>query len=243
VPGAVVGLGAINVTLGGDVRATKDPGGPIRLLGPVNTVRGFYNFQGRRFDILRDGSVHFNGDPVNDMDPALDIRTRRLIQAVEARVNLRGTLKQPLIELASNPPLEDADILSLIVFNRQVNQLGESEQMSLIAQAQYLTGSTLTGSLSRSVSNALNLNEFDINLAPESGRGPQVTLGQQLGPNLYVRVQQGIGDATQTNFVLEYELTKWLRLQTNVLQGSTTQQQVFQRMQGSGVDLLFFFSY
>ena len=70
-----------------------------------------------------------------------------------------------------------------------------------------------------------------------------MTLGQQLGSNLYVRVQQGIGDATQTNFVLEYELTKWLRLQTNVLQGSTTQQQLFQRMQGSGVDLLFFFSY
>ncbi len=35
----------------------------------------------------------------------------------------------------------------------------------------------------------------------------------------------------------------WLRLQTNVLQGSSTQQQLFQRMQGSGVDLLFFFSY
>jgi translocation and assembly module TamB len=158
-------------------------------------------------------------------------------------VNLRGTLKQPQIELASNPPLEDADILSLIVFNRQVNQLGESQQMSLVAQAQYLTGSTLTGSLSRSISNALNLNEFDINIAPESGRGPQVTLGQQLGPNLYVRVQQGIGDQSQTNFVLEYELTRWLRLQTNVAQGSSTQQQLFQRMQGSGVDMLFFFSY
>jgi hypothetical protein len=58
-----------------------------------------------------------------------------------------------------------------------------------------------------------------------------------------VKVQQGIGDQSQTNFVLEYELTKWLRLQTNVLQGSSTQQQLFQRMQGSGVDLLFFFSY
>jgi len=28
-----------------------------------------------------------------------------------------------------------------------------------------------------------------------------------------------------------------------VLQGSTTQQQLFQRMEGSGIDLLFFFSY
>ncbi len=243
VPGSVVGLGALNVTLGGDLRATKDAGGPIVLVGPVNTVRGFYNFQGRRFDILRDGSVRFNGDPITDLNPTLDIRTSRLIQAVEARVNVRGTLKQPEIQLASNPPLEDADILALIVFNQPANQLGETQQISLIARAQSLAGSQLTGTLSRSISNALNLNEFDINLAPESGGGPQVTLGQQLGSNLYVRVQQGIGDATQTNFVLEYELTKWLRLRTNVLQGSTNQQQLFQRMQGSGVDLLFFFSY
>jgi autotransporter translocation and assembly factor TamB len=68
-------------------------------------------------------------------------------------------------------------------------------------------------------------------------------VGQQVGQNLYVKVQQGIGDQSQTNVILEYELAKWLRLQTNVLQGSTTQQQLFQRMQGSGVDLLFFFSY
>jgi len=80
-------------------------------------------------------------------------------------------------------------------------------------------------------------------MAPEQGGGPQLTVGQQLGQNLYVKVEQGIGDASQTNVILEYELAKWLRLQTNVLQGATTQQQLFQRMQGSGVDLLFFFSY
>jgi translocation-and-assembly-module (TAM) inner membrane subunit TamB-like protein len=68
-------------------------------------------------------------------------------------------------------------------------------------------------------------------------------VGQQLGQNVYVKVQEGLGAQNETNFILEYDLTKWLRLQTNVLQGSTTQQQLFQRMQGSGVDLFFFFSY
>ena len=57
-------------------------------------------------------------------------------------------------------------------------------------------------------------------MAPENGGGPEVTIGQQVGQNLYVKVEQGIGDASQTNFILEYELTKWLRLRTNVLQGS-----------------------
>jgi hypothetical protein len=52
-----------------------------------------------------------------------------------------------------------------------------------------------------------------------------------------------VGEVNQTNLILEYELTKWLRLRTNVLQGSTTQANLFQRQQGSGADLLFFFSY
>ena len=101
----------------------------------------------------------------------------------------------------------------------------------------------MAGQLAKSIGNALNLDEFEINMAPESGGGPQVTVGQQVGQNLYVKVEQGIGDESQTNFILEYELTKWLRLRTNVLQGSSTQAQLFQRMQGSGADLLFFFSY
>jgi hypothetical protein len=43
--------------------------------------------------------------------------------------------------------------------------------------------------------------------------------------------------------VLEYQLNRWLRLQSNLLQGASTQQQLFQRVQDSGVDLFLFFSY
>jgi autotransporter translocation and assembly factor TamB len=89
----------------------------------------------------------------------------------------------------------------------------------------------------------LNIDEFAINLAPESGDAAEVTIGQQVGQNLYVKVQQGLGQQGQTNFILEYDLTEWLRLHTNVMQGAATQQQLFQRMQGTGADLLFFFSY
>jgi len=240
-PDAPIGLGAMNLTLGGDVRATKDPGGMIKLVGNINTIRGYYDFQGRRFDILRDGAVRFVG--LEELNPTLDIKTRRLIQGVDARVNIQGTLRKPEIVLSSTPPLDQADILALIVFNQPLNQLGEGQQISLAQRAQQMATGALAGTLANSIGNALNLDQFEINTAPEGGGVAQLTVGQQVGRNLYVKVQQGIGAQSQTNFILEYELTKYLRLQTNVLQGSTTQQQLFQRMQGSGADLLFFFSY
>jgi autotransporter translocation and assembly factor TamB len=242
-PGSPISLGAINITLGGDLRATKEQARPIALLGAINTVRGNYDFQARRFEILRDGTVRFDNVPLNDLDPRLDIRTRRLIQGVEARVNVRGTLKQPEIILTSTPPLEQADILSLIIFNQPVNTLGEGQQVSLAQRAQQLATGAVAGQLAQSIGNAIGVDLFEISTAPEGGGAASLTIGQQVGQHLYVKVQQGVGAQSQTNFILEYELTRWLRLQTNVLQGSSTQQSLFQRMQGSGADLLFFFSY
>ena len=191
--------------------------------------------------MLRDGNVRFIG--LDEPNPTLDIRTRRLIQRVEARVNIRGTLREPSIELSSTPPLEQGDVLALIIFNQQLKQLGEGQQISVVQRAEQMATGAIAGSLAKSIGNSLNLNEFEITTSPDSASAAQLTVGQQVGPNLYVKVQQEIGDQSQTNLIVEYTLTEWLRLQTNVLEGSSTQQQLFQRMQGSGVDLLFFFSY
>ena len=240
-PGTPISLGALNLTLGGDINATKERNDTVRLRGAVNTVRGTYDFQGRRFEIMRDGSVRFVG--LEEMNPTLDIRTRRVIQGIETFVTVRGSLREPEIILTSSPPLEDADILSLIVFNQPVNQLGSGQQVTLAQRAQALATGAVASQLSESIENALNLDVFELNLAPEAGGAPELTIGQQVSDDLYLRIQQGIGDQSQTNVILEYQLTNWLRLQTNVLQGSSTQQSLFQRAQGSGVDLFFFFSY
>jgi translocation and assembly module TamB len=236
-----IGLGSLNLTLGGDLWASKAPYDQLRLTGTVNTVRGAYQFQGRRFDILRDGTVRFDG--LDELDPDLDIKTQRVIQSVTATVNIRGRLSKPEIVLSSTPPLEEADILALIVFNQPINQLGEGQQISLAQRAQALATGAVASQLATSIGNTLGVDLFEISTAPESGAAAEITVGQQVGQNLYVKLQQGVGDQSSTNFILEYELARWLRLRTNVLQGSSTQQQLFQRAQGSGADLIFFFTY
>jgi len=187
--------------------------------------------------------VQFQGDSVTQLDPALDIAGERTIQAVTVHVNVRGRLRRPEIELTSTPPQEQADILALIIFNQPMNQLGEGQQLSLAQRAGTMAAGAVTNQLTGSIANSLNLDQFEINLAPDSGSAAELTIGQQLGQNLYVKVQQGIGDNSQTNFVLEYEFTKWLRLQTNVLEGSGTQQQLFQRVKSTGADLVISFAF
>jgi autotransporter translocation and assembly factor TamB len=235
-PGSSFGLGAMNLTLGGDLNAQKDPGGPVKLTGSVNTVRGTYEFQGRRFEIRRDGTVRFAG--LDQLNPRLDIKARRNIQGVEANVNVEGTLERPRITLSSVPPLEQADILALIVFNQPMNQLGEGQQVSLSQRATSLAEGTVAGQLAGAIGRALNLDTFEIQTAPDSGNGVELTAGQQVGERAYVKLQQGIGDATQSNFVFEYQFLSWLRLETNFLVGSSLQQSLFNRIQDTGADFV-----
>jgi len=241
--GSPIGMGDVNVTLGGDLRLEKNPTRQLRLVGQVTTVRGNYTFQGRRFDIQRDGRVRFEGSiPLN---PALDVRATRVISGVEAQVHIGGTARTPELTLTSNPPLDEADILSLIVFNQPANQLGEGQQVSLAQRASSLATGFVASKLANSIGGALNLDTFEIQTAPEStgGQGAEVTVGQQLGERLFVKVTQGVGADNLSQLVLDYELTPFLRFETTVSQGGTATRSLTRRVERSGVDLIFFFSY
>jgi translocation and assembly module TamB len=180
--------------------------------------------------------VRFAG--LDTLEPTLDIRARRIIEGVEAHVNVRGTLKNPRLELTSVPPLEQADILALIVFNQPVNQLGEGQQVSLAQRAAALATGTVAGELANSVGKALDLDTFEIQTASDNPSAVQVTAGQQIGAHAFVKLEQGLGDQSQTNFVFDYQFRDWLRLQSNILMGAGVQQSLFNRVQGSGFDII-----
>ena len=240
---APISIGDMNVTVGGLVQARKPRGtNDLRILGEVNTVRGNYDFQGRRFELMRDGRIRFAG--TDELNPLLDLRARRVIQAVETFVRVRGTMREPELSFSSNPPLDEADILSLIVFNAPVNELGEGQQVSLGERAAALAGGYLASGLARSIGNALELDQFEIEAQGEGGSGPTLTIGEQVGEKLFVRVRQAFGTAQATELILEYQIADYLRLQTTVAEtAGGTQRAMFRRVERGGLDLIFFFSY
>jgi translocation and assembly module TamB len=237
-----VALGNVNVTLGGDLQITKKPGDTLHILGDVNTVRGTYDFQGRRFDIARNGRIQFVGG--GTIDPRLDITATRLISGVEAQVHVRGSARRPRLALSSQPPLDEADILSLIVFNQPVNQLGEGEQASLATRAGSLATGFLASSIADSLGKALELDVFEVQTTPENGGGPSVTLGEQVGERLFVKLRQAFGAQSVTELILEYQIAQYLRLQTSVAEGAAaTERTLMQRVEQGGIDLIFYFTY
>ena len=239
---APIEIGDVNVTVGGAIQVRKSPGAEVRVVGEVNTIRGNYNFQGRRFEIMRDGRIRFAG--TEEIDPTLDIRARRLISGVETVVRVQGTMKQPELSFSSNPPLDQADILSLIVFNQPLNELGEGQQVSLADRAAALAGGYLASGLTRALGSALELDEFEIQASGDDGAGPSLTVGEQVGEHFFFRVRQGFGDAQATELILEYQLKDFLRIQGTAAEvAGGTQRLTFRRVERAGLDLIFFFSY
>ena len=239
-------LGDMNITVGGDLQVVKPADGQMLLLGTIETVRGTYEFQGRRFDLQRDGTLRFMGEPTPN--PALDITATRTIPntGVEARVRIQGTVKAPQLSLTSTPPLEESDILALIIFNRPVNELGTGERASLAETAGGIATGFIAAPLGESIGKALDLDLFEISTTTDEGDlGAGLTLGQQIGDKAFIKMRQQFGERNITEFLLEYQLTDFLRLATTAApETSGSANRIGQRrVERAGIDLIFFFSY
>jgi translocation and assembly module TamB len=240
-------VGSVNATIGADLRVTKQENGPLTIRGTANTVRGFYEFQGRRFTIERGGTLQFHGLP--QINPDLNIAAERLIpnSGVTARIQVTGTARAPQIALSSNPPLDEADILSMIVFNRQVNELGTGERASLADTAGSIASGFVASSLGRSIGKALDVDLFEITTSdPETGEtAGGVTLGKQISEKAFVRFRQQFGQRSFTEFMIEYQLAKFLRAETRLAPETSgvANRLTQRRVERAGIDLIFFFSY
>jgi translocation and assembly module TamB len=166
---------------------------------------------------------------------------------VTARIHITGTTRAPQIALTSDPPLDEADILSLIVFNRSVNELGTGERASLAETAGGIASGFVASSLGKSIGKALDVDLFEITTSDvETGEtAGGVTLGKQVSDRAFVRFRQQFGQRSFTEFMLEYQLAKFLRLETRLApETSGIANRLSQhRVERAGMDLIFFFSY
>ena len=149
--GTPIGLGDINLRVLGDLYLYKDPGQPLSVTGSFDRVTGTYTFQGRRFDVVDTSSINCRGD----LNPEVYVSVTRLISGVETRVAITGPLRQPELHLSSTPPLDDSDILSLIVFNTASNELSSVQQQELLVRAGALAAGFIATPLLSAIENQL----------------------------------------------------------------------------------------
>ena len=195
------GYGA-DVTIGGKLTLTAQPGGNVRGVGTVRVIKGRYKAYGQDLDITK-GTVSFVG-PLND--PNLNIRAERRLSPVGAGVEILGSLNSPRITLTANEPMSEKDKLSWLILNRAGSgSSGDNAALSAAAGA-LLAGQIndrigLVDDLGFTSKRSRNAQTGELNPAEQV-----LTVGKQLTGKLYIGYEYGISSAEQS-VKLIYRLT------------------------------------
>ena len=239
-PGTPLGLGNINLRAFGDLYLYKDPAQPLYVTGSFDSLTGTYAFQGRRFELDPSSSISFRGD----LNPELYVTVNRVISGVETRVSIVGSLNEPELRLASTPPLDPSDILSLIVFNTSINELSATQQQQLAVRAGTIAAGFLAAPIVSSLQKTLGLDTLEIEPGSTSRSSARVTVGNEIAPGLVARFSRQFGDADYNEATVEYYLSRILRIRATFSDaGTLTAVSPFRRVERAGIDLLLFFSF
>jgi autotransporter translocation and assembly factor TamB len=239
-PGTPLGLGNIDLRAFGDLYLYKDPAQPMYVNGSFDSLTGTYAFQGRRFDLDPSSSINFRGD----LNPELYVTVNRVISGVETRVSILGPLQQPELRLASTPPLDQSDILSLIVFNTSMNELSALQQQQLAVRAGTLAAGFIAAPMMAALERTIGIDTLEIEPGTDVRGGPRVTVGNELAPGLVARFSRQFGESDYDEATIEYYLSRILRIRATFSDASSLSViSPFRRVERAGIDLLLFFSF
>jgi translocation and assembly module TamB len=121
------------------------------------------------------------------IDPGLDLTADYKAQQYLVHVIIGGTASQPSLTFKSEPDLEQADILSVLLFGKPTSQLSGGERTDLKSRASEVATGFAASQVSQQVSQALGLEEMGIELKQSgSGVGVGSYLGQRVDLQHYV---------------------------------------------------------
>jgi len=189
-----VNLDAMGLTarLTGNVTIRSGYEAITRGNGTLSVAEGTYTAYARKLDIQR-GQLIFTGGAIDD--PGIDVRAQKQFPDVTAGVNVRGTLLQPHMSFFSDPPLPQAQIVSLILAGGSL-QSAQNSGNAAIGQGAALLAAEL----------GKNVGLPDVSLETDPiANETSFVIGRYLSPRLYV--SYGVSLTEQLNvFKMRYTL-------------------------------------
>jgi len=203
----------LDATLGGRVKVTTGPTGALRGRGAIRTIFGSYYAFGQKLTIDR-GRLIFDG-PLDD--PALDIVALRKNLAVEAGVELSGTVKVPRVRITSNPPVAENEALAWLITGQGLSGSGRSDYAALGAASAALLGHKGKPVTTR-IAEQFGLDDISLQSSGTATgtssnpvAGQVVVLGKRISDRLTLGYEQGLSLASGA-LRLEYALNRTLTL-------------------------------
>jgi hypothetical protein len=200
----------LDVELAGDLSLVLNRGQP-RVDGQLHAVRGTFSFLGSSFEVDR-GVATFYG--TESIDPDLDLMLSRRKGDVKAIVRVTGRTTAPAIALSSEPPMEEADVASYLLFGRASTDLDREQTGLLQSQASAALQLYAMPGLQRELGQRLGLDVVQVRQRDDATEQMSVVVGKYLSPRALLKYDQGLDRTDDFTIDLEYWLTRHLRVET-----------------------------
>ncbi len=234
----------VDIEVEGKLDITKKYGDPYLVSGNIDVVRGDYQFMGKLFRI-EGGTVSFRGKDI--IDPFLDIRALYEVSSVDVFINITGTAEKPKIQLSSDPPLDETEIVSYLVFGTSSENLGTDERASLQEKAGEFLGTMAVDEIREIFGDEFALDVITIKGGQTGFRDTHMEVGKYITEDLYVGYERfsyerffyeryffspGVPQSTVTanRAVIEFRVFDFLTLESEI-------------GEESGADVFFNFNY
>jgi outer membrane protein assembly factor BamA/autotransporter translocation and assembly factor TamB len=196
--------------LGADLRLINVASSPA-LSGRAELREGGQLFLGRNTYVVQSGTIDFSNPTT--IEPTLGIEATTRTSGVDIDVRITGTPDMLMTELtsSSHPELGQADLTSLLLTGRKMEDLSEQQAALVGAQVLGNFAGDVLGFAGRAVGlDTLRVGGVETNvrdpadLASETDPTSRVTFGKSLGGNLDVTLSQSLVESNAQTWIVDY---------------------------------------
>jgi translocation and assembly module TamB len=179
------------------------------MVGRVESTDGTLNLQGARYVVTR-GNVDFV-DPVS-IEPFIDIQAETEVRDYRVILTITGPASEPRLEMRSDPPLPQLEIVSLIAGGRTREELADGTNAAPTGEElfQGAAATILTDLLQERVGSRFGLGTR-VRIDPflvgaENDPVARLTISEQITRDLTITYSQDLASNRQEVILIEYFL-------------------------------------
>jgi translocation and assembly module TamB len=204
----LTGMG-LDGQLGGVLTVDERPGRATTGQGQIS-VDGTYKAYGQNLQIQQ-GQLLFASTPIDN--PGLNIKAIRSLQpnatisdGQQVGLQITGTAKRPVLNVFSNPAMDQSDALAYLVTGKPLSQVNSGEGSMVNSAAQAL-GSATGNLLAKSIGSKLGIQDIGVSSSDALNGSSAFTVGKYLSPRLYLSYGIGLFEPGQV-ITLRYRLSR-----------------------------------
>jgi hypothetical protein len=197
-----------HLTVGGTLAAPQ-------VSGSAQADRGYFLFMGRRFDLE---STWVGLDGRRPPQPELNLLATSRSGEMLARLHASGPIREPLLELTSDPAYPTDEVLSRLLFGKSADSISAFQAVRLAHGLNVLRGKGTTLDMLDRGQSLLRVDQLDLRQDAEQGTVSSVSVGKYIGRRVFVQGETAL-DGSSDVIAVEVDLAPSLTLQTEASPG------------------------